>query len=132
MIFVDTGAFLGLYHDTDQYHAQAVRLWPTLDRPVLTSNHVVDEFATGLSRIAGYRFATDRVADLYASSVIDVLTSVREDEIEALKWMRKYADQRVSFTDCISFALMRRYRIKTAFTFDRHFRVAGFDVLGLK
>ena len=28
--------------------------------------------------------------------------------------------------------IMRRYRIRTAFTFDRHFRLAGFQVIGLK
>jgi uncharacterized protein len=46
--------------------------------------------------------------------------------------MRKYADQGVSFTDCVSFAIMRRHKIRTAFTFDRHFKLAGFNVIGLK
>jgi uncharacterized protein len=43
---------------------------------------------------------------------------------------RKYSDQRVSFTDCISFVLMKRERVKIAFTFDRHFSLAGFRCLG--
>ena len=132
MIFIDTGAFLALYYLGDQYHAQAARLWTTLERPVLTSNYIVDEFATALGRRVGFRFAADCVADVYASPVIDVLPSSREDELEALRWMRKFADQRISFTDCVSFALMRRRRIRTAFTFDRHFRLAGFEVIGLK
>ena len=46
--------------------------------------------------------------------------------------MPKYADQRVTFTDCVSFAIMRRRRIRTAFTFDRHFEARGFEVIGLK
>jgi uncharacterized protein len=132
LIFVDTGPFLALYYMRDQYRAQAARLWTTLERPVVTSNHVVDEFATALGRRAGCRFAADRVADLYASPVIDVLQSTREDELDALRWMRKYADQDISFTDCVSFALMRRHRIRAAFTFDRHFKLAGFEVIGLK
>jgi predicted nucleic acid-binding protein len=33
------------------------------------------------------------------------------------------------FVDCLSFALMRRHRIKTAFAFDRHFEIAGFKLL---
>jgi predicted nucleic acid-binding protein len=45
--------------------------------------------------------------------------------------MRKYSDHEVSFTDCVSFAIMRRQQIRTAFTFDRHFRDAGFRVIGL-
>ena len=52
-----------------------------------------------------------------------------EDEFEALvELFRKFADQRVSFTDCVSFALMRRYGIAKAFGFDRHFVHAGFEL----
>jgi predicted nucleic acid-binding protein len=76
--------------------------------------------------------AADRVDALFASAAVDVLQSTRADELDALRWMRKYADQRISFTDCVSFALMRRHRIRAAFTFDRHFKVAGFEVIGFK
>jgi predicted nucleic acid-binding protein len=63
---------------------------------------------------------------------VDVLQSTRADELDALRWMRKYADERISFTDCVSFAIMRRHRIRAALTFDRHFKLAGFAVIGLK
>lgn len=130
MIFVDTGAFLGLYRKRDQHHKQAVDLWDELEPPFVTSSHITAELATLLARQIGWLEAVDRVTDLYESPTIDVIASDREDELEALRWMRKYADQRVSFTDCVSFALMRRHRIRRAFTFDRHFRLAGFEVIG--
>ena len=129
MIFVDTSAFLALYVKRDQYHRQASKIFPSLPRPFSTSNHVVDELATLLGRIAGYRYAADRVDDVYASESIDVLSSTRNDEVEAIRWMRKFADKEISFTDCISFAMMRRVGIRTAFTFDRHFRDAGFQII---
>jgi predicted nucleic acid-binding protein len=44
--------------------------------------------------------------------------------------MRKYSDQAISFTDCVSFVLMRREGIKRAFSFDKHFRYAGFTLFG--
>jgi predicted nucleic acid-binding protein len=44
---------------------------------------------------------------------------------------RKFADRRASFTDAVSFVLMKRYRIRTAFSFDGHFLMAGVEVLGL-
>ena len=132
MIFVDTGAFLALYRKRDQYYRQAAETWSKLDAPLLTSSHITAELATLLARQVGWTETVDRVADVYASPNIDVIGSAREDELEALRWMRKLADQRVSFTDCVSFALMRRHRIRTAFTFDRHFRLAGFQVVGLK
>jgi predicted nucleic acid-binding protein len=132
VIFIDTSALLARYRERDQYHREASRLWPTVRPPLVTSNHVVDELATSLGRLAGFRFAADCVGDLYGSPTMDILASTREDEIEALRWMRKYADQRISFTDCVSFAIMRRHRIRAAFTFDRHFKLAGFEVIGLK
>lgn len=129
MIFVDTSAFLALYVKRDQYHRQASKIFPSLPRPFSTSNHVVDELATLLGRITGYRYAADRVDDVYASESIDVLSSTRNDEVEAIRWMRKFADKDISFTDCISFGMMRRVGIRTAFTFDRHFRDAGFHII---
>jgi uncharacterized protein len=130
LTFIDTGAFLALYIERDQYHREASKVFPSLPRPFPTSNHVVDELATLLGRIAGYRYAADRVDNLYASESIDVLPSTREDEIEAIRWMRKYADKEISFTDCISFAMMRRLGIRRVFTFDRHFHDAGFEIIG--
>jgi predicted nucleic acid-binding protein len=132
LIFVDTGAFLALYLKRDQYHREATTIFPSLPRPFSTSNHVVDELATLLARMAGYRFAANRIEDLYASASIDVLPSTRADEIEAIRWMRKYADKEISFTDSVSFAMMQRLGIRTAFTFDRHFRDAGFQVISAR
>jgi predicted nucleic acid-binding protein len=126
---VDTGAFLALHRKADQYHRDALRLWTKLPPPIFTSNHIVDELATLLGRLAGFRYAADRVEVLYGSGNIDVICSTREDEVEALRWMRKFADKAISFTDCVSFAMMRRHRIAAAFTFDRHFRDAGFRVI---
>jgi predicted nucleic acid-binding protein len=41
---------------------------------------------------------------------------------------RKFADQKVSFTDCVSFVLMRKQRLTRAFSFDRHYEQAGFEI----
>ena len=131
MIFVDTGMFLGLYHKRDQHHADAHRIWRAVKAPRITSNHVIDEVATGLARLAGYLESAGQVEHLYASQAVDIVSSTREDELEAIRWMRKYAGQYVSFTDCVSFALMRRCGVDKALTFDRHFRDAGFEVVGL-
>ena len=40
---------------------------------------------------------------------------------EAWKLYRRYRDQNLSLCDCVSFAVMRRRRIDTAFAYDRDF-----------
>lgn len=46
------------------------------------------------------------------------------------RWIRKFGDKRISFTDAVSFEVMRRERITRALTFDKHFSAAGFSILG--
>ncbi len=41
---------------------------------------------------------------------------------------KKYDDKDLSFTDCTSFALMKRLKVQTAFTFDGHFQQVGFMI----
>jgi hypothetical protein len=131
VIFVDTGAFLARYISKDQLHAKATRAWKELEKarsPLCTSSFVLDETFTLLARRASYAFATGRAETVYASKVLTILRPDEADESAALVFFRKLADQEVSFTDCVSFALMRRHRLTRAFTFDRHFRDAGFTV----
>lgn len=52
-----------------------------------------------------------------------------KDEINALELFEKYADQKVSFTDCLSFVIMQRLKIKQVFSFDNHFKYAGFELI---
>ena len=84
------------------------------------------------SRSAGKQRVRYVLTRLVRSETIRVIESSREFELEALTWMRKFAGQCVSFTDCVSFSLMQRRRIRTAFTFNRHFKIPGFNVIGLK
>ena len=132
MIFIDTGAFVGRYLPDDQHHAAALAGWAQLAearRPLCTSNLVLSETITLLARRADYRFAAERARIIHASSALRILRATHEDERAAVDWLEKYADQKVSFTDAVSFVLMRRHRIKQAFTFDRHFELAGFKSL---
>jgi hypothetical protein len=132
MIFADTSAFIAHHSRRDQNHATASQIWRMLDRtPLVTTNHVFEETLTLLGRRIGCPAAAE-IADLILESTsIDILYTSRELDHDALVFFRKFADQRVSFTDCISFAVMKRHRLHTAFTFDRHFLNAGFRVIGI-
>ena len=121
MIYVDTGAYLSRYLSRDQYHQKAKAFWEKIRKnqeSCFTSNFVLDETFTLLGRWAGYDFASQKAAIIYASKLLIILRPTREDEMKAIDFFKKYADQNVSFTDCISIVLMRNKKIKRVFSFD--------------
>ena len=131
MIFIDTGAFLARYLSQDQFHQKAVGFWNELDKSresCFTSNFVLDETFTLLGRRAGYDFSVQRATNIYASRLLTILRPNQKDEIKAIELFQKFAEHQVSFTDCISFVLMRREKIKRVFAFDNHFQWAGFNL----
>ena len=131
MIFVDTGPFLARHVAKDQFHSKAIRTWKAAAKSgqaLFTSSFVLDETFTLLGRRTSYAFAADRAESILASRVLTILRPDARDEAAALALFRKLADQEVSFTDCISFALMHRHRISRTFTFDRHSEAAGFTI----
>ena len=130
MIFIDTGAFLARFIERDQYHGVAVKHWQKLQtdhRRCFTSNFVLDETITLLARRTTYPFAATRARNFYGSQLLTILRPDQDDELAAVGLFQKYADQKVSFTDCVSFVLMTKHRITSAFSFDRHFAMAGFS-----
>ena len=131
MIFVDTGAFVARYVQRDQYHPMAVRSWQKFrhqQQRCSTSNFVLDETITLIARTAGYPFAAETARRILSSNWMTVLRPDEEDELQSLELFEKFADQKVSFTDCISFVLMRKGQLTQAFSYDRHFSLAGFQL----
>jgi predicted nucleic acid-binding protein len=45
------------------------------------------------------------------------------------RWMLRFADQRFSLTDAVTFELMRTERVTRAFAFDQDFVTAGYSLL---
>jgi predicted nucleic acid-binding protein len=130
VIYIDTGAFLARHLSKDQYHRQANAFWDSIRKKsetCATSSFVLDETFTLLGRCAGYSFAAQRARNIYTSESLNILRPTREDELKAIDFFEKYSDNRLSFTDCISFVLMQNKKIKRVFTFDRHFQLLGFQ-----
>ncbi len=126
-IFIDTSAFIALEDRSDARHARAKRFWETLvssDR-LVTSNYVVDETLTRLRYTVGPEAALAFAEAVLKSRLIAVRYVDREWEAAALALMRKFRDQRLSFTDCTSLAFMRAERFDAIFAFDDDFPRCG-------
>jgi predicted nucleic acid-binding protein len=128
-IFVDTGAWLALADSRDPYYRAASTVYPRVKRrwPQLVTTNLVAIESYNLirqrsSHATAMRFLltvrnTARLLKVYADADL---------EAAAEEILRRYADQDFSYTDAVSFALMRQRGIAAAFTFDHHFLIAGF------
>lgn len=128
-LFIDTGAFYARYVARDEHHAEAMSRWQAIQRdalPCVTSNFVVAELTT----LFVYRFGAERALratrEIYGSQVLRIVPLTLEIELKALDWIERFQGQEFSMTDATSFALMSEQNLKTAFTFDQHFDIAGF------
>jgi len=129
-LFIDTGAFIAKEIGGDQYHAVAARAWLEAGEGayrLFSSEHILDESATLIARRSTYAWAAEWAEDALNAG-IEWLRADREEWQQALRLMKKYADQGVTFTDCLSFVLMKREKLHHVFGFDRHFEAAGFGL----
>ena len=51
-----------------------------------------------------------------------------EHDAAARRWLARLADQRITYTDAVSFAVMASHRCAAALSFDRDFTIAGFPI----
>jgi predicted nucleic acid-binding protein len=130
MIFVDTSAFYALLDGDDAEHSRALNLWerePPGEGGLVTTNYVVLEAMALLQArlgMAAVRMFHDAVLPLVHVDWIDEI--VHGQAVSAFIT----ADRRgLSLVDLSSFETMRRLGIRSAFTFDRHFRQYGFETL---
>jgi len=128
-LFVDTGAWFALADKSDQYHSKAVNIYPKLLSSYInlkTTNLVIAETYTLIRRALGHQAAIIFLENIAASPRVIKVYSDNILEEKAEKILRKYQDQNFSYTDAVSFAVMKQYVIKKAFSFDQHFVTAGF------
>lgn len=128
-VFVDTGAWLALADKDDAHHGKAEALFPALlktCRQLATSNMVVAESYILILRGLGHDAAVQFLESINSSPRIIRTCSTAGIERAAEELLKKYDDQNFSYTDAVSFALMRQQKIKKAFSFDKHFQTMGF------
>jgi predicted nucleic acid-binding protein len=128
-VFVDTSAFLAIKNRRDTLHNDAVTIkGRLLDAGVwlLTTDYVLDESYTIIRLRAGHRVAVEFGEELRASRLVRIEYLTLDAIEEAWTLFKRFKDKEFSFTDCTSFALMRRLGLREALAFDGHFTQAGF------
>lgn len=115
----------------DQFYGSADELWKKLESekiPLFSSEPILIETANFLIRQQNPYMAAEWIRNSLDSKEIRWLQPSKDDLRNASSYIVKFSDQCISMTDAISFSLMKRHNIQHAFSFDRHFSLAGFKL----
>jgi predicted nucleic acid-binding protein len=131
-LFVDTSAWDALADSGDANHELALLFRNEIAgrcRLVVT-NYVLDELYTLLLMNVGYNCAVDfkrKLDALVHERVVQVVWVAEEIATEAWAVFEQFnVDKEWSFTDCVSYVVMKRRTITEVFAFDHHFAQMGF------
>ena len=130
-LLVDTAAWAALELANDHNYSAAFEFRQEAGRTYrwVTTNWIIWETVTLLQQRGTHAKATQFYERVWQSTSLDIVQVVPPHETLAWDIFRHYADKKFSAVDCISFSIMKTMRITSAFTFDHHFRQAGFQTL---
>jgi len=134
-IFVDTSAWDALADKADKNHAKALQFRDEIagECKLVTSNYILDELHTLLLMNVGYQPTIDykeKLDILIAEHVLDVIWIDHELAKRGWDVFEQYnVDKQWSFTDCMSYIVMKESGITEVFAFDHHFEQMGFILL---
>ena len=123
-VFLDTGAFLALADEDDDYHTAAKSIYTELlqsKAQLLTSNFVLSETYTLIRSKVSHQAAVEFMKRLDQTGIKVLRVSEAIEQTGKAIFVR-YDDKDFSFVDCTSFALIDHHRLDQAFAFDGHFR----------
>lgn len=131
-VFVDSGAWIALALSQDP-HQMAAREQRNVLRAagarLHTSIPVVIETFTFLNRNANPDAALRWKEALYGTGTVKILPCEVSDLDKSWQYFRRRDLHKLSAVDATSFAIMKRARIRLAYTFDHHFAVVGFKLV---
>jgi uncharacterized protein len=128
-VLVDSGAWIAFFSARDQHHGEADALFRQAVRervPFVTTNLVLAEVHRLLLFRAGIRAAAAALDRIEASDRVRIVYPTAVHHAAARAWMTRLDDQRVTYTDAVSFAVMDATPCAAVLGFDRDFAVAGF------
>jgi len=131
-IFVDTSAWSAINDDDDPNHEIALLYNDEIAENCrfVVTNYILDELYTLMLMNHGYQDTIDFKGQLdimIQGGILEVVWVTQDIATEAWNVFEKFnVDKEWSFTDCVSYAVMKQLEINETFTFDHHFEQMGF------
>ena len=131
-IFVDSSAWFALLSKNDKNHQKMKDIYQTLlenNNTLILSNQVLGETFTLLRyKIKNNNLPFKFIELINRSLLIKKIHIDEKTEKNALKILENYKDQRFSYVDATSFAVMNKLNLKYALSLDKHFTTVGFII----
>ncbi len=131
-VFVDSFAWIAAINKSDNYHKSCLTIIKSLLKKkikLITINYVVIETINALSKAEFRKSVVGFITKLENSPSIEIVKVTDEIYNNAWALYQQRPDKNRGITDCTSFEVMRMFRIKKAFTNDKHFEQAGHTLL---
>jgi predicted nucleic acid-binding protein len=128
-VFADTSYFVALVGRDVSERSKALQVMAPRTDVLVTTAWVLVELGNFLSRAQHRRAFLKLVRRLVDNPAAVVIPAERQLYDAGLHLFEQRPDKDWSFTDCISFVVMRERGIAEALTTDHHFEQAGFVAL---
>jgi uncharacterized protein len=132
-VFVDSGAWIALALSADPLHERAREQWHSLksaSAKLYTSIPVMIETFTFLDRNTNRDVALAWKEAACTPRTVKIIPCELRDLEQSWHYFRRPDLHKLSAVDATSFAIMKRIGIRVAYSFDHHFAVAGFRLVG--
>ena len=127
-VFVDTSFLVAFYNKRDKNNQKARNFISESDKNMafLISDYIFDEVLTVLLVRGGKSLSIEAGRKILEDQRIGLLQI--DEEIFQKAWLiyQGFEDKEWSFTDCVSYVLMKNLCIDTGASFDDHFNQFGF------
>jgi predicted nucleic acid-binding protein len=128
-VFFDTSAIYAYINAKDPDNRKVKNFIDDFKGQLIITNYIFDEIVTLVTNRIGHKTAVLVGNTLLNSPQIDKIWVTQDYEKEAWKLFCSRNDKEYSFTDCITFIIMRQKNIKNCLAFDEHFKQEGFICL---
>ena len=131
-IFLDTSFLIALSDEKDKNHKRAKTSLKKLvgkGSRFIVGRNILNEYLDGVTKRISKEKAIEEMDNILNSKLLLVEPVTQRDWDKAIVYFKKYNDQQIDLTDCLSFAIMERLEMKGVLTFDNDFKTHGFDAL---
>jgi uncharacterized protein len=129
-VFVDTSAWIAFLSSRDQHHFEAEQLFRKAVAEkvrLFTTNLVIAEIHRLILHRVGAEAAASALKMIEADARIMIVFANLSHHEAAKIWLAKFLNQKLTYTDSVSFAIMQEAGCNDFLSFDNHFLAAGFQ-----